>query len=347
MFVIEYAQMGKSPENFGGEIMILADKIIKLRKKMGWSQEELAEHMGVSRQAVSKWESAQSTPDLERVLQLSALFGVSTDYLLKDELEVEEFTADFADSETRRISMEDANAFMEQRRAAARRIALATFLCILSPITLILLGASSELPNPWVSETVAGVLGLLALFAFLLCAIPIYIFCGFKNQPFEFLDKKEPFELEYGVRGLVNERKGAFRDTYVRGNIIASCICIFSPVPLILSGFLENEMLSVLMLALLMLLAGVGVYIFILVGVRWASFQKLLREGEYTDKAKEKNSLKDAVGTAYWGILTAIYFAWSFIFGAWHISWVVFALGGILVPLVMTLCDRTGKKGNE
>ena len=49
--------------------MILADKIIKLRKKMGWSQEELAERMGVSRQAVSKWESAQSTPDLERVLQ--------------------------------------------------------------------------------------------------------------------------------------------------------------------------------------------------------------------------------------------------------------------------------------
>ena len=64
--------------------MILADKIIKLRKKMGWSQEELAERMNVSRQAVSKWEGAQSTPDLDRILQLSSLFGVSTDYLLKD-----------------------------------------------------------------------------------------------------------------------------------------------------------------------------------------------------------------------------------------------------------------------
>ncbi len=327
--------------------MILADKIIRLRKKMGWSQEELAERLGVSRQSVSKWEGAQSTPDLERVLQLSALFGVSTDYLLKDELEVEEFTADAADSEIRRISMEDANLFMEQRRIAARRIALATFLCILSPIALIILGAASELPIPPLSETAAGVLGLFALFAFILCAVPIYIFCGFKNQPFEFLDKKEPFSLEYGVRGLVNERRGAFRDRYVRGNIIASCICIFSPVPLILSSFLENEMLCVLMLALLMLLAGIGVYIFILVGLRWASFQKLLREGEYTDEKKEKSSLKDAVGTAYWGILTAIYFAWSFIFGAWHISWVVFALGGILFPLVMTLCDRVVKKDNE
>ena len=335
---------GREPENLGGDIMILADKIIKLRKKMGWSQEELAERMGVSRQAVSKWESAQSTPDLERVLQLSALFGVSTDYLLKDEIETEEFTNDEADSPVRRISMEEANAFMEQRGIAARRIALATFLCILAPIALIVLGAASELPLPLLSETAAGVIGLGLLFAFLLCAIPIYIFCGFKNQPFEFLDRKEPFELEYGVRGLVNERKKAFRDTYVRGNIIASCICIFSPVPLILSSFLENEMIYALMVALLMLIAGVGVYIFILVGVRWASFQKLLREGEYTDKEKEKNSLKDAVGTAYWGILTAIYFAWSFIFGAWHISWVVFALGGVLFPLVMMLCDRTGKR---
>ena len=62
--------------------MILADKIIKLRKKNGWSQEELAEKMNVSRQAVSKWEGAQTIPDLGRILQLSELFGVTTDYLL-------------------------------------------------------------------------------------------------------------------------------------------------------------------------------------------------------------------------------------------------------------------------
>ena len=62
--------------------MILADKIIRLRRKNGWSQEELAEKMNVSRQAVSKWESAQTVPDLEKILMLGALFGVTTDYLL-------------------------------------------------------------------------------------------------------------------------------------------------------------------------------------------------------------------------------------------------------------------------
>ena len=59
--------------------MILAEKITALRKKNGWSQEELAMQLNVSRQSVSKWESAASIPDLDRILQLSRLFGVTTD----------------------------------------------------------------------------------------------------------------------------------------------------------------------------------------------------------------------------------------------------------------------------
>lgn len=46
--------------------MFLADKIINLRKKAGWSQEELAGRLGVTRQSVSKWEGAQSVPDIEK-----------------------------------------------------------------------------------------------------------------------------------------------------------------------------------------------------------------------------------------------------------------------------------------
>ena len=53
--------------------MFLADKIINLRKKAGWSQEELASQLGVTRQSVSKWEGAQSVPDLDKVVQLSLI----------------------------------------------------------------------------------------------------------------------------------------------------------------------------------------------------------------------------------------------------------------------------------
>ncbi len=70
--------------------MILAEKITMLRKKSGWSQEELAMQLNISRQAVSKWESGASIPDLDKIIKLSEVFGVSTDFLLKDSLDVEE-----------------------------------------------------------------------------------------------------------------------------------------------------------------------------------------------------------------------------------------------------------------
>lgn len=63
--------------------MNMADRIQTLRKSRGISQEELADKIGVSRQAVSKWESEQSTPDIDRIILLSDYFDVSTDYLLK------------------------------------------------------------------------------------------------------------------------------------------------------------------------------------------------------------------------------------------------------------------------
>ena len=64
--------------------MNLAEKIMTLRKKRGWSQEELAMQLNISRQSVSKWESGASIPDLDKILKLSEIFDVTTDYLLKE-----------------------------------------------------------------------------------------------------------------------------------------------------------------------------------------------------------------------------------------------------------------------
>ena len=140
--------------------MILADKIIELRKRSGWSQEELAGRLGVSRQAVSKWESAASIPDLDKILKLSQLFGVSTDTLLKDELDLSAPALDQApppaedtlDPPPRQISLEAANAYLDTVRAQAGKLALGVALCILSPVVLILLGGLSDheggLPDP-------------------------------------------------------------------------------------------------------------------------------------------------------------------------------------------------------
>jgi len=77
---------------------MLGEKIHKLRKEKGMTQEELAAQITVSRQAISKWELGEAMPDTENVVQLSRLFNVSTDYLLLDEykkLEVDLISVEF------------------------------------------------------------------------------------------------------------------------------------------------------------------------------------------------------------------------------------------------------------
>lgn len=64
--------------------MTLGEKILNLRKARGWSQEELADRAGVSRQAVSRWESGSAKPDADKIIVICDLFGISADYLLRD-----------------------------------------------------------------------------------------------------------------------------------------------------------------------------------------------------------------------------------------------------------------------
>ena len=67
--------------------MNMSDKIIKHRKANGWSQEDFAEKLNVSRQAISRWENGTALPDAQNILQISKLFHVTTDYLLNEDYE--------------------------------------------------------------------------------------------------------------------------------------------------------------------------------------------------------------------------------------------------------------------
>lgn len=193
--------------------MILADKIITLRKKAGWSQEELASQLGVTRQSVSKWEGAQSVPDLDKVVQMSRLFGVSTDYLLKDELEEEEFVESEADeTPLRRVTMEQAARYLALRKACAPKIALAVAMCIVSPVVIIFLSAMADAGLGGISEDLAAGLGVSVILVLVAIAVGMFLSCGAKTKEFDFLEK-EPFETEYGVSGMVRERRKAYEPT--------------------------------------------------------------------------------------------------------------------------------------
>ncbi len=168
--------------------MILADKIIELRKRNGWSQEELAEKLDVSRQSISKWEGAQSVPDMNRILALSQIFGVSTDVLLKDELELDGMSGlglQAEDTAARSVSMEEASAYLDHKNTAAGRISLGVMLCILSPVLLIILTGAQEAGRIALTENQAAGLGLIVLFLLIGAAVALFVISGIRHSRFE------------------------------------------------------------------------------------------------------------------------------------------------------------------
>ena len=326
--------------------MIFADKLIQLRKKAGWSQEELAEQMNVTRQSVSKWEGAQSIPDLEKIIRLSELFGVSTDYLLKDEIENMENAIPSDDSsDMRQVSMEEANAFLSVKEETSRTIALASFLCILSPICLLILAAISEIPKYNLSENVAAGIGMIVLLLFVTVAIAIFISSGRKTAAYDYLEK-EIFETQYGVSGMVTERKACYNATYTRKNIIGAALCILAMIPLFEGAVIndENELLLIVMLSISLIIVGIGVTFFISGGIVWASYEKLLQEGDYSKETKKKASFTNAIEGAYWLIATAIYLGYSFTTNDWRNSWIIWVVAGVVFPAVVMITNLFAKK---
>ncbi len=324
--------------------MILADKIIDLRKKAGWSQEELAEKLAVTRQSVSKWEGAQSIPDMDKVVQMSRLFGVTTDYLLKDEIEIAEpmVNADDRQPPLRRVTIGEASDYLALRRAAAPKMALATMLCVFSPIALIGLAAVSELSVSIFSirEDVAAGIGLCVLLVLVAVAVVLFMDCGNKAKEYDFLEK-EPFETEYGVAGMVKERQKAFKPTYDRMNTIGTVLCVLSFVPLFaVMALMHEDFFMTMAVCLLLAVVGVGVYFFVYGGTINGSMEKLLEEGDYTRSEKSRKNVTGPVSVIYWLAVTAVFLIDTFGpngNGQPRYSWIIWAVAGVLYAAVLAV----------
>lgn len=313
--------------------MILADKIIEERKKNGWSQEELASKLGVSRQAVSKWESSGSIPDLQRILLMSELFGVTTDYLLKDEIEDERLN-EYVETKTIKVSMEEANQYLDMKSRGSRIVGNATSLCILSPVPLIVLGKMTE------DHTLVG-FGLV--FLLILVAIAVYLFVnyGLHESHMQHLEK-ESFETEYGVSGMVRERREQYESTFTRNIAIGVVLCILSVIPTIMASVMEVEdYMSGISVGLLLIIVSIGVNILIRADMIKSSYDTLLQEGEYTIEEKHLKKKTGAFSGAYWCLMVAIYLGWSFWTNNWKFTWIIWLVAGVLYAAVLGMVKMT------
>lgn len=310
--------------------MILADKIINLRKKNSWSQEELAEKLGVSRQSISKYEGAQSIPDMDKILKLSKIFGVTTDYLIKDEIEDPEFLdEDYEESKTRKVSMEMASDYLALKEISAKNLALGVSLCIISPILLVILSQAYESLLLPVSENVVVGLSLTVLFLFIIAAVGIFVREGMTLKKYEFIES-EAIDTDYGVDGMARDRMEKFHDSFVKNNIIGILLIVASVLPLFIGMiFSAEDMVMAISTAFLLALVALGVNFLLRANIPMSALKALLEEEDFTRKNKELKKKADPFITAYWILMVAIYLAYSFATNNWDRSWIIWPVAGV------------------
>lgn len=337
--------------------MILSEKIVKLRKKNGWSQEELAEKLGISRQSVSKWESGTSIPDLDNILKLSALFDVSTDYLLKDEIEestpaeADTFCEAEKEGASRRISLEEASEFVETVSGVAGKMAVGVALCILGPAFLIALQSLAIPGNgrraAMLSEQAAGGFGVAVLLLLCAAGVGILISNGMKISKYEFFETDE-LSLDYGVKGVMEKKKAEFEPVFRKCITTGVALCIVSVIPLMIAGGAgASDQICILCTALLLVMIAGAVYLFVWAGMLHGNYDKILQVGDYTLENKKLNKKTGWFSGVYWCTVTAVYLLISFVFDNWSISWVIWPVAGVLFAAVVQIVKNHAKKEME
>lgn len=315
--------------------MILAEKIVCLRKRKGWSQEELADKLDISRQSVSKWELGASVPDLDKIIKLSNLFDVTTDYLLKDDAQeiacdVSEVFEEVPAPSARRVSVEEANLFMDLTERLSGRIASAVSLFILSPVPLLFMGGVAEYKHSRLTADMAGGFGVTILLLLVAIGVAVLILNGMQLSEYEYLEKETIF-IEDGLAEMVEEKKRIFEPKFRVVVTIGVFLCIIGVIPLLMAaGFTGDEFIYVCCVDILLILVCIGVHLFVRYGMVYESYEKLLQRGDYTEEKKALGQKTSYFPKIYWCLVTAIYLGISFYLNNWHISWIVWPVAAVL-----------------
>lgn len=287
--------------------MSFSENLQFLRSRAGATQEQLAERLGVSRQSVSKWESDQSYPEMDTLLRICDLYGVSLDTLLRGSAE-ERLSADTAGYD----------AFMSR---FARRISLAAA-GILAGLGLAALAEGFGLPD--------SLSGMLFLPILSVCVV-VLVASGIQHENF---CRRNPSVADF----YTEEEKSAFGQKFV-WHIAGGVGAVLSGMILLtLMGDLFGEEPP-------WDARAVGIFFFILAGAVWSFTYGGIQRGKYdvarynrennpSPEARRRRALAGTVCAAVMLLVTAAYVGLGLSLGLWRRAWWLFAVGGILCAAV-------------
>lgn len=344
---------------------MLAEKIYQLRKAKNWSQEDLAAKMGVSRQSVSKWERGEALPDLERMISLSDVFGVSIDDLIRSNKITEDnqeevqsqpkTTPPQADQESplaalNEIDLASAHAYLQVKQVTSQSNAAACFLIIIGSGSFFSLQMMvDELPSAFWLQIIAWVI--------LLTSIAIASASFMQNQQlseeYRWIET-QPHQLGFQVQEILERDQKAHREIWQKQTITGTSLCILSVLPLVItSSILDDDLPIAISLIATIALISAGVYQLMRSSGLKKGYQTLLQGPQASNRLSQtsdddpefkKDPILTQVQNIYWGLVLASYLTISFIFRAWAWSWILFVIAPFLFDIVHLLYRHYHKK---
>ncbi len=291
-----------------------------LRRRAGYTQESLAEAMGVSRQAVSKWESGLAMPEAATLVDLADLLGCTLDQLMRQELSD---PPESAEGEAAPEGEEDPGPREADFRAYAAHMDRFSLL-MATGVALILLGVAALL----MTYARLGESGLvvLPLFAFLIVAVFLFVWGGINHDDFQKAHPDVP--LLWSADEL-----DAFRSKFRLGIALAVVGVLADVTLMVCLGWLGegNEPAQVRAAALFMLLLAPCVWAFVYLGI-----QSEKMEGQTARARPDEGPWPGVIMMT----ATIIYLLSGFVWDCWHPTWVVFPIGGILCGIVGKLQEK-------
>ncbi len=283
--------------------MKFEDNLRELRKQFGFSQEELAQRLSVTRQSVSKWENGSASPELDKLMQLCELFHCTLDELLKGEIK----------------EKDGLDRILYEKEMKIERILTCT------GIALIMIGLSIHsylCEQPYINEEVVNCIFLL----FVLAGVVCLVWLGIKSSFFEKRYPSIPL-------GLYEEKEiRHFEQCYSIAIAIGVGVLIFA---VILQQICDSYGREDIGNSLFLLTVGFAVCIFVYFGMQKNKYDKT-QSHVYSEK-----DARDERFALYAGIImvicTGVFLIASFLFDAWEISWLIFVIGGLCCGVLYLL----------
>lgn len=296
-------------------------KLQNLRKEKGLSQEALAQRLQVSRQAVSKWETGEGYPEMDKMIMISDMFQVSLDYLLKgQDQEYQEDTQHKYFMNTQMI-----HDYIMYKKNYALRIGMSVAIIILSVTFPIILSYSQN-------ENIGAVLMLLAI---ALC-VALLITTGISHENYSQLEKKEIKMSFQDLQDLQNEYIH-FKKTFGMSIAFGVCLIIVSVAGVIVfEELLHWENIGTI---ILLVCVAIAVFIFIYQGIKSGMYEFLIQNQEFVMQ-KKKEEEKSSLYAFTMPLAAMIYLIIGFTKEWWHPGWIVFPMTAIITYGIETFMHK-------